>query len=159
MVAVTERDDVILVRSYKHGPRTVSLAVPAGYIEQGEEPLAAAKRELQEETGYASEDGSRSGATSSTAITESRPSTSFSHVALASERARIRRSRGDGGRRRPLPRSASRATRRDRAAFVCGRSRDRRTDTALAKLRELTEQDRAEPLGRWGQRDVADVDQ
>jgi ADP-ribose pyrophosphatase len=56
MVAVTERDEVILVRSYKHGTRTVSLAVPAGYIEDGEEPLAAAKRELQEETGYASED-------------------------------------------------------------------------------------------------------
>jgi len=56
MVAVTERDEVILVRSYKHGTRTVSLAVPAGYIEDGEDALAAAKRELQEETGYASED-------------------------------------------------------------------------------------------------------
>lgn len=56
MVAVTARDEVILVRSYKHGTRTVSLAVPAGYIEDGEEPLAAAKRELLEETGYASED-------------------------------------------------------------------------------------------------------
>jgi ADP-ribose pyrophosphatase len=56
MVAVTEGDEIILVRSYKHGPRTVSLAVPAGYLESGEEPLAAAKRELQEETGYVSEE-------------------------------------------------------------------------------------------------------
>jgi ADP-ribose pyrophosphatase len=56
IVAITERDEVVLVRSYKHGPRTVALAVPAGYIENTEEPLAAAKRELREETGYASED-------------------------------------------------------------------------------------------------------
>ena len=56
MVAVTESEEAILVRSYKHGTRTVSLAVPAGYIEDGEEPLAAAKRELREETGFASHD-------------------------------------------------------------------------------------------------------
>jgi ADP-ribose diphosphatase len=56
IVAVTDGDEVILVRSYKHGTRTVSLAVPAGYLESGEEPIAAAKRELQEETGYASGD-------------------------------------------------------------------------------------------------------
>jgi ADP-ribose pyrophosphatase len=56
IVTVNEHDEVVLVRSYKHGPRTVSLAVPAGYVEDGEEPLAAAKRELREETGYASDD-------------------------------------------------------------------------------------------------------
>jgi ADP-ribose diphosphatase len=56
IVAVTETDDAILVRSYKHGPRRVALAVPAGYIEKGEEPLAAARRELREETGYASDE-------------------------------------------------------------------------------------------------------
>lgn len=61
MVAVTESREVVLVRSYKHGTRTVSLAVPAGYLESGEAPLAAAKRELQEETGYASDDWSSLG--------------------------------------------------------------------------------------------------
>jgi ADP-ribose pyrophosphatase len=61
MVAVTERDEVLLVRAYKHGPRTVSLAVPAGYIEDSEAPLAAAMRELREETGYVSDNWSSLG--------------------------------------------------------------------------------------------------
>ncbi len=56
IVAITECDEVILVRAYKHGPRTVALAIPAGYLEDSEEPLAAAKRELREETGYDSDD-------------------------------------------------------------------------------------------------------
>jgi ADP-ribose pyrophosphatase len=51
-VAITDASEVVLIRSYKHGPRTVGLAVPAGYIEAGEEPLATAMRELREETGY-----------------------------------------------------------------------------------------------------------
>jgi ADP-ribose pyrophosphatase len=52
VVAVTEGHEIVMVRSYKHGTRTVSLSLPAGYIEAGEEPLATAKRELMEETGF-----------------------------------------------------------------------------------------------------------
>jgi len=52
IVAVSEADEVVTLHSYKHGPRRVSLSVPAGYIEDGEDPLTSAKRELREETGF-----------------------------------------------------------------------------------------------------------
>ena len=55
ILAVTESDDVVLVRQYRHGITGESLELPAGVIETGEAPLDAAKRELLEETGYASE--------------------------------------------------------------------------------------------------------
>ena len=41
-----------MVRQYKHGAGKVLLEVPAGYMRKGEKPLAAAKRELLEETGH-----------------------------------------------------------------------------------------------------------
>ena len=36
---------------YKHGPGRICLGLPAGYIQDGELPFSAAKRELLEETG------------------------------------------------------------------------------------------------------------
>ncbi|HEV2249245.1 MAG TPA: NUDIX hydrolase [Candidatus Limnocylindria bacterium] len=53
VVPILDDDRTILLRSFKLGVGSVSLSVPAGYLEAGEEPLAAAKRELLEETGYA----------------------------------------------------------------------------------------------------------
>ncbi|CAA9549687.1 MAG: ADP-ribose pyrophosphatase [uncultured Thermomicrobiales bacterium] len=53
VVALTPGGDVIVEHNYKHGPRRVCLNLPAGYLEPGEDPLAAAQRELLEETGYA----------------------------------------------------------------------------------------------------------
>lgn len=46
---------IVLVRGYKHGIGEETLLPPAGLIESGEEPLAAAQRELLEETGYESD--------------------------------------------------------------------------------------------------------
>lgn len=52
VVCVTPALEVILVRQYRHGIGGTSLELPAGGIEPGEVPLAAAQRELREETGF-----------------------------------------------------------------------------------------------------------
>ena len=44
--------DVILIRQYRHAAGQFLLELPAGRIEVGEAPLAAAKREMIEETGF-----------------------------------------------------------------------------------------------------------
>jgi 8-oxo-dGTP pyrophosphatase MutT (NUDIX family) len=53
-----QREDgcVAMIEHYKHGPQTISLEIPAGYIEDAGDPLGAARRELREETGLVSED-------------------------------------------------------------------------------------------------------
>jgi len=55
IVATTMDDRILTLRGYKHGPRRVCTSLPAGFIEAGEAPLDAARRELLEETGYEAE--------------------------------------------------------------------------------------------------------
>jgi ADP-ribose pyrophosphatase len=56
VVARTADGRTILARSFKLGVGVISLSLPAGYLEDDEEPLAGAKRELLEETGYEADD-------------------------------------------------------------------------------------------------------
>lgn len=52
VVAVTDEDQYLCFRQTKYGIEGTSLAPMGGYMEPGEDPLAAAQRELLEETGY-----------------------------------------------------------------------------------------------------------
>lgn len=52
VVPVLADGRLVLERIYRHPYRSWLLEFPAGGIEPGEDPLAAAKRELGEETGY-----------------------------------------------------------------------------------------------------------
>ncbi len=52
VVALNEKEEVLTVRQFRPGREIVCLELPGGAIDAGEDPLLAAQRELEEETGY-----------------------------------------------------------------------------------------------------------
>lgn len=55
IVAVFEDDTVLMVNQYRPAVEMVTTEIPAGLVEEGEDPQIAALRELEEETGYRAE--------------------------------------------------------------------------------------------------------
>ena len=56
VVAVTTDERFVCFRQVKYGVEGTTLGIVGGFVEEGEEPIAAARRELLEETGYESAD-------------------------------------------------------------------------------------------------------
>jgi 8-oxo-dGTP pyrophosphatase MutT (NUDIX family) len=53
MVLLDSEDRILVTRAYRHGMGKISIEIPCGSIEASDDsPLAAARRELLEETGY-----------------------------------------------------------------------------------------------------------
>jgi ADP-ribose pyrophosphatase len=56
VLALTKEQEVVLIRQYRHGAQKVIVELPGGAMDgEDESALAAARRELEEETGYTSD--------------------------------------------------------------------------------------------------------
>ena len=52
VLVIDESDNIVMVEQYRKAFESMSLEIPAGKLEKGEEPMASAERELEEETGF-----------------------------------------------------------------------------------------------------------
>lgn len=55
VIALTDKDEILLVRQYRYAVESQMIEIPAGKLEPGEDPFDAINRELREETGAVAE--------------------------------------------------------------------------------------------------------
>ena len=55
IIALNKADEAVLIEQYRQGTEEITLELPGGMVDAGEQPDTAAKRELLEETGYSSD--------------------------------------------------------------------------------------------------------
>jgi ADP-ribose pyrophosphatase len=75
--ALTQKAEVVLTRQYKHGVKEIVVELPAGQIGEGEDPRAAAEREMREETGFVGSDWVRLGQMNVSSAKSSTRATAF----------------------------------------------------------------------------------
>jgi ADP-ribose pyrophosphatase len=56
IVPFISKDEILMIKSYRHLVDSIEIEVPSGYIDEGETAEQAAIRELKEETGYKAKD-------------------------------------------------------------------------------------------------------
>jgi 8-oxo-dGTP pyrophosphatase MutT (NUDIX family) len=52
VVPVTSSNEIVCIRQFRHGTQEITLEIPGGMVDPGEDPMVAAARECLEETGY-----------------------------------------------------------------------------------------------------------
>ncbi|MEM7334508.1 MAG: NUDIX hydrolase [Chloroflexota bacterium] len=56
VIPITSDGNVVFVHQFRHGLEEVTMEIPGGLVDPGEDPLHTASRELMEETGYEAEE-------------------------------------------------------------------------------------------------------
>ncbi len=51
VIPVTTKGEIVMIRQWRHGSKEITLEIPGGLVDEAD-PMAAAERELLEETGY-----------------------------------------------------------------------------------------------------------
>jgi len=52
IVPMTDAGEIVCIRQYRHGSESITIEIPGGMVDMGEQPGIAAARECLEETGY-----------------------------------------------------------------------------------------------------------
>lgn len=62
VIGLTNQGHVVLIREYRHGAEAITIGLPSGASEPGEDMLEVAQREFNEETGYTAREWVKIGA-------------------------------------------------------------------------------------------------